>query len=678
VRSGKAAQAGYRRDASEVSARLERAYAAAADDITELFLEGVAIEWDRLYAGGTPVKVALPTYPFERQRYWVETPGPEAAAATATVAPERYEMVWERLAAADGSLERCRERRWTIVAGDEDLAAQVRTVLSAHGANVALAGTDVLYLCGDGTIEGAAESCAELLRVVHAVLDAGGAVPRIWVVTRGAVPATIAPTEGGAAQAPVAAFARVLGLEHPELFGRVIDLDPVRGADDAAALLSEILRADDDAGDDQVALRGGARYGQRIDRLSGPLAAPEALRPDRTYLVSGGLGRIGLLMAGDLVHRGARHLCLLSRHGVSTDVQRLAVAALESEGADVRIVTGDVADRAAMSALVDSMPDALPLAGVVHAAGLPGYTSIAELTDHDVHAVLRPKVHGAWNLHELTRNRTLDFFVCCSSIASAWGSRGQAHYAAGNAFLDVLAHLRRAAGLTSVTVNWGPWVEGGMTSPEAETLLRRVGIRPLATGDALAAFASLACGDRAQVVVADIDWHLFRGSYEARGQRHLLDRLATGAGLSAASVENPLVKRITVAAPGDREGLLVDVVRQEVAGVLAVPDPSRVDPTQGLFDMGLDSLMALELRTRLETLVSRSLPATLVFDAPTIQAIARYLLDGMSVPAAGVRPPMPEAAPAEATTPDTPPVDVDALSDEDAEALLLKRLESIH
>ena len=340
----------------------------------------------------------------------------------------------------------------------------------------------------------------------------------------------------------------------------------------------------------------------------------------------------------------------------------------------MRAATVDVGDRVALAALVADLAATMsPVAGVVHAAGIPGYVDVADLTEEALRDALRPKVTGAWLLHELTRGLPLDFFVLFSSIASAWGSRGQAHYAAANAFLDALASARRRAGLPAVAINWGPWADGGMHAPEVETLLRRVGVRPLATDSAIDALDALASSGSPQAIVADIDWRLFKGSYEARGHRRLLERLdASPERASAATGDSELVARLAAVAAGDREGVAVEIVQTEVAQVLGLPPASRPDPDQGLFEMGIDSLMALELRTRLETRVSRALPATLVFDCRSIRAMAAFLL--RQIAGASATPAPRAAAP-------RPPAlarpDLADLSDEDAELLLLDRLESL-
>ena len=693
---GRASNADYRRDARALHAQLATAYAqhCEAPDrreplaaLAQLYVEGATLEWDEIMAPVPPPRIQLPNHPFVRQRYWLETkPIVEDGAAPLS----RYEIEWERLGPPPPAPHAPLPRRWAIVSDSHPLADRVRRLLDASGSpstlvekacdTAGLDATDILLIHGaGGGPRSAADACVELLALAQTLLRGQGAAPRLWIVTQGTAPVGGTLELSSVACAPVAAFAKVLGLEHPELFARLIDLDPNGGVDAVAeALTSEILRQDDE---DHVALRGGDRYAPRIARGGAGSGAPVAVRADAAYLITGGLGALGLHVAEWLAGRGARHLCLAGRRAAAAGAQRERVAALEARGVRVRIASVDVADRAAVAALLQELADsAAPLAGVVHAAGVGGYADIAHLTADALRAVLRPKVDGAWNLHELTRGLPLDFFLVFSSIASAWGSRGQAHYAAANGFLDALTFARRAEGLPAVTINWGPWAEGGMNSVEAETLLRRVGVRPLPTRGAIAALDTLAASDRPQAIIADVEWPLFTGSYEARGHRRLLERLHAPREPSASAPRvSELSERLAAAADGDRERTVIGLVAADVAQVLGLPAASRPDPDQGLFEMGMDSLMALELRTRLETRAGRALPATLVFDYPAIRAIARLLLEHTGAPAsrpAVQAPGFAARAAARGAAPE-PPLDLAALSDADAEALLLSKLESL-
>ncbi len=465
--------------------------------------------------------------------------------------------------------------------------------------------------------------CAPLLLgIAQAAARRAEKPSRIWLITRGATEAAKPPELDGVAQAPLCGLAKVLFLEHPELAGAAIDLDAVSAPGETESLFHEIASG---SGEDLVAFRGGKRLVPRLAKAEPGSAAEVKIAPGRAYMITGGFGALGLRVAGWLADRGARHLILVGRSGPRTEQARTAIAALEARGIEVRSERADVAERAQMEILFRSCGPAL--VGVIHAAGVAGYRAFDEIGPDDWDAVLRPKVQGAEVLHELTRGLELDFFVCFSSIASVWGSRGQAHYAAANRYLDVLAHYRRAHGLPALTVNWGPWAEGGMNTAESNALLRRAGVNPLSTDRALAALGRLLGGGETERIVADIDWPLFRGSYEARGYRPLLARIERGTAAHAAE---------TASLPRSREEL-IRFLQHETAQVLQLEGrlPER---DRGFFDMGMDSLLALEFRTRLEASAGRALPATLIFENPTVEALADYLLGSARVEAAAVAP----------------------------------------
>ncbi|WP_443798157.1 beta-ketoacyl reductase, partial [Burkholderia vietnamiensis] len=283
----------------------------------------------------------------------------------------------------------------------------------------------------------------------------------------------------------------------------------------------------------------------------------------------GGFGALGLHTARWLAARGARTLILAGRQGAASDASRQALADLRERDVAVRCERLDIADPAAVDAFFAELRrDRVPLRGIVHAAGVVGYKPILQVGRDELDAVLQPKVAGAWLLHRHSEAFPLDFFVMFSSIASAWGSREQAHYSAANRFLDALAHHRRGLGLPALSVNWGPWAQGGMTFPDAEALLRRVGIRSLAADRALHMLDRVAAVPQAAIV--DIDLERFQGSYEARGPRPFLDRVRT-----SASPSNPSGATGAAALPAsgdvsprERRRQVADSIEQAVADVL--------------------------------------------------------------------------------------------------------------
>lgn len=692
VLTGRAATAGYGRDTADQLASREEVYARLADaarsaavredmlrEVAAWFVAGTPVAWDRLCGTRRPAHVALPTYPFERERHWFPTPDdtPEAPEV-----PDEwwYQLAWEATPLTPGVATGRHARSAALIAGAADaLAPVLQAKLAEAGVATETCGaegggrprlaatTDVVFLARATEPDAAGAECVALMRLAQEALAQPGPTARLWVVTRGAATPGRDMTLVGAAQAAVAAFMRVVGLEHPELLGRVVDLDPSCDVAASAAQLVQELQAD--SADAWIAWRSAERLAPRVARVAPPVASVP-VRADATYLVSGGLGHLGLQVASWLAARGARHLCLLGRHGITTPQQQAALDLLAQAGVQVQVATHDLADGAAVRRLVASLPADLPLRGVLHLAGIQGWTELARLAADEVVAVLRPKAAGAKALHEATLDQPLDFFVCFSSIASAWGSRGQAHYAAASAYLDGLAHARRAAGLPAVTIDWGPWSEGGMTSGEAAELLGRVGVRLLPPAVALAALDRAAAGALAQPVIADIDWSRFRASYEARGHSGLLSRLAPATpDARHAGDETALARAVRQAAPPVRRRLVTEAVQREVAQVLGLQAGMVPDLHQGLFEMGLDSLMAVDLREHLQTLSGCPLPATLAFDCPTIAELAALLL-GRLAPATGTAP--------VSTTPITPSPGGDAsLSDAEAEARLLAQLDAL-
>jgi acyl transferase domain-containing protein/acyl carrier protein len=668
-----------------------------------LFTRGVAIDWAGLDAGRPRRSLPLPTYPFERQRCWIDAGAPAHRSRAAHPLPlgalpfEGREAIGDRLyqlawhAATSPAAPRAADPgRWIVLADEGGVGAALGAALEARGAacsvvtaaipphevaRAARGARGVVHLraldvrtpdeCDVSTLARAQRlGCDSALQWTRALIAAEVTCPT-WYVTRRSQPVLAAGAlEIG--QAPLWGFARALALEHPELWGGLVDVDDDPPGALAATLADELLG---EAGEDQVAYRAGARYAARLERRPALEAHPWSLRPEATYLITGGLGGIGLALSRWLVERGARHLVLTGRTAdAATVAQRTCIAELEAHGATVRLVQADASDEPTMTALLDDLRHASPpLRGVFHAAGVSAPCAIAALEARGLAGVLAPKVAGAWILHQLTRDLELDHFVCFSSIASILGSRQLAAYAAGNAFLDALAHHRAALGLPALSVNWGPWAEVGMTSRPEQALLERIGMHALPTRDALALLDHLLGSGVPQAMAAQVDWGAFVPALEAQARRPLLDavRLAE----AAAPVEVPALRRsLEAAAPDAREALLVAWLRGEVARVLGRDTPLAIDAAQGFFEMGLDSLMAVELKRSLEKALGMTLPRTVAFEFPSVAALACHLCATCTC----ALPPVPPAAL-------TPPalLALPALSEREAEALLLDELQSL-
>jgi acyl transferase domain-containing protein/NADPH:quinone reductase-like Zn-dependent oxidoreductase len=352
---------------------------------------------------------------------------------------------------------------------------------------------------------------------------------------------------------------------------------------------------------------------------------PLRISPDASYLVSGGLGALGLQVAEWMAKQGARNLVLLGRSAPSTEAAK-RVAALREAGVRVEIRAVDVSRRADFESVLGDVRTSMPpLRGIVHAAGVLDDGVLTQQTWSRFEKVMAPKIAGAWNLHELTLNVPLDFFVLFSSMASLTGSPGQAGYAAGNAFLDAFAHYRKARGLPALSINWGAWPDGGMAANVEAQGKRRVlpAIRPMPEQDCLAALSQAAAQGAAQLAIADVDWAKWENP------PRLLSGLARRApAATPQTATDGILERLQKAPASNRRKVLLEYLREEALDVLGLGKSHFIDERQPLIRMGLDSLMAVEFRNRLVVALKRPLTATLLFDYPNLGRLADFLEPG--------------------------------------------------
>ncbi|MCC7368640.1 MAG: SDR family NAD(P)-dependent oxidoreductase [Chloroflexi bacterium] len=488
--------------------------------------------------------------------------------------------------------------------------------------------------------------CASALLLTQALVQmAGTSTSSLWLVTREAQPLTVHDGEAiglAVAQAPLWGFGRVIALEHPDIWGGLLDLSGKDSMQTSARAVYETLVLASD--EDQIAIRGGRRLVARLTPDSVQAGQPLRWDAQASYLITGGPGGLGLKLAGWMADQGARHLVLQSRTGLPersdwadldptsrAHAQVEAIRVIEARGASVTVVKGDVADRAHMVALFDRFgSDLPPLRGVIHAAAALDLSAVRDLTVDALSRMLRPKVTGAWLLHELTGALDLDFFVLFSSTASLLGVNGMAHYAAANEFLNVFAHYRRAQGYPALSVCWGTWEEMRATTAEQRSSYGSVGLRPMPTSAALSALGGLLSDPaRCQATVASIDWSVLKPVYEARRRRPLLAHLTVdkrAAREAPASAVSTLLDRLVGAPESERRPLALAFVARTVGRVLRIDLTREIDPNRGLFDLGMDSLMAVELRARLEEAVGQPLPTSLTFNYPNISALTDVLL----------------------------------------------------
>ncbi|MFE4335989.1 type I polyketide synthase [Streptomyces sp. NPDC056831] len=556
--------------------------------IGQLSAHGVAVDWTTAFAGRGAVRVPLPTYAFQHQRYWpdkvraarepsedqtdrrfwasVEHQDVQGLAATlgldggvvAPVVPAlaswrarrheqslvngwRYREVWKRLAVAGAPTT----GQWLVVvpegARDDAWAAEVAHALGASilvldhsGAELTErlkeAGESAAGVTGVVSLAAVLEpgitaGLAATTSLLRAVLDSGLAA-RIWVVTRGAMSVGSHDPVIAPAQGGVWGLGRVAALELPALWGGLADLPEVLDPRSARWLAAALPGT---TGEDQIAVRPAGVFGRRL--VHAPVAGSGApsWTTSGTALVTGGTGELGAYAARWLVERGAEHVVLVSRRGLDAEGADALRLELEVAGARVTVAACDVTDRQALAEVMAGIPEEWPLRTVVHAAGVVSEDrALTSATADDLDQQVRAKVHGAHNLDEFTRELELDAFVLFCSGAGVWGSGGQAGFAAANAYLDSLARHRRAAGRTATAIAWGSWDQvGALSDPGAaqREQLRLLGVVPMRPELAVAALQRAVHDDETAIVVADLDWARFAPVFTAARASALLSGL---------------------------------------------------------------------------------------------------------------------------------------------------------
>ncbi|MFI2511780.1 type I polyketide synthase, partial [Streptomyces sp. NPDC018972] len=567
---------------------------------------GTSLRLDAVDENGAPVVSvrSLVVRPVEQER--IDSSGADMRQSLCAVDWTRIET-----APTTGTVDIAR-----IGAGEThpDLGALERAL--TEGAPAPTAVLAAVSTTGEDTPDSVHATVGRALGLVQRWLAGEGlGEARLVVVTRGAV--SVGGEAPDVAQAAVWGLLRSAQSEHPGRFV-LVDLDgdePDWGV---------VLGSDEP----QLAVRGGRLLAPRLARASGAGDETAALNPDGTVLVTGGTGGLGAVFARHLAAaHGVRHLLLLSRRGPEADGAAELVTELGALGAQARVVACDVSDREQLATALGSVER--PLTAVVHAAGVLDDGVIESLSAEQIERVMRPKVDAAWHLHELTADAELSAFVLFSSVAALIGSPGQGNYAAANAALDALAASRRAAGLSATSLAWGLWDDaGGMAGALSEAdlaRLERTGVGALPQQRGLELF-DLALGTGA-ALLAPVQ--LDPAALRAQARAGLLPALLRGlAPVPARRAETggSLAQRLAGVTEDERERIVLDAVREQVAAVLGHSSTAAIDTERAFKELGFDSLSAVELRNRLTQTTGVRLPATLIFDHPTPAAVGRLLL----------------------------------------------------
>ncbi len=679
--------------------------------VTQAHVRGATVDWSAFFAGWGTRPVELPTYAFQRERYWtvsepagagdradpvdqafwdaVERADVARVAETLQVGAAerdslsavlpvlsawrkrhrtesvvdswRYRITWKPLAEAAPTVpagtwlavvpEALRSDEWvdaTLSAMDgRGARTVVLTVGSAEGDRAALARRLTELVAEEGSVAGVLSFLAldetarpqhpgvtaglwSTLELVRALGDADATAP-LWCLTRGAVSVGRSDRLASPAQAQAWGLGRVVGLEHPDRWGGLVDV-PETADEPALRRLLAVLAGSGD--EDQIAVRASGVFVRRLAHAPRRTADGAPWRPRGTVLVTGGTGALGAEVARWLARNGAEHLILTSRRGIEAPGAGELRRELAGFGAEVTVAACDVADREALADLLAALPPERPLRAVVHAAGVGQYAPLAGMDADEFARVVTGKVAGARHLHELLLDTPLDAFVLFSSVSGIWGSGGQGAYAAANAYLDALAQQRRDSGRPATALAWGPWAEVGLAAADAtgEAQLRRGGLLPLAPESAIAALQQAMDADDTALTIADVMWEQFLPGFAVARPRPLIGDLPAVRKVLDAErphdtglADSALARRLRGLSEADRGRALLELVRSETAAVLGHASPDDVAAERPFKELGFDSLTAVEFRNRLNSATGLTLPSTLVYDFPTAAVLAERL-----------------------------------------------------
>ncbi|OAD24132.1 beta-ketoacyl synthase [Candidatus Thiomargarita nelsonii] len=616
-----------------------------------LYVRGTPIDWSGFDGDYQRHRVVLPTYPFQRQRYWLDIP--VATTPNAQLQDWLYQVEWrQKIEALSVDCTSRANEQWLIFADSQGVGVQLSQLLQNQGAFYTLVLPGKAYKQIDEqtlkidhtnpehfqqlletvstkparlrgivhcwsldtiatdklTIEDLGPAgqlgCGSLLYLVQALGKANFSALSLWLVTQGAMPVAFSNSKDqtiiNLAQSPLWGMGKVIALEHPEFNCVQIDLDPETKGE-AQVLFDEINLKNQET---QIAFRQNARYVPRLIHYRPQKNDNQVdflFHADATYLITGGLGGLGLRVAQWMLEQGVQHIVLTGRCGASEEVQA-TVNQLEQSDAQIRVIKADVSRREDVERILETIKISMPpLRGIVHAAGVLDDGVLLQQTWERFSQVMAPKVAGTWNLHLLTQEMSLDFWVCFSSMASLLGSPAQGNYVVANTFMDALVHHRRALGLSGLSINWGPWAEVGMVAELRKHDQRRItaqGLGSIKRDEGLQILGEFLKQNVAQIGVLPIDWSLFLSQFYQGVESPFLEAVTITSPPSVTKSIQLINHIRNAASHEERYTLLVDYLRLQVAKSLGLSQP---DIQQPLNHLGLDSLMAVELRNAIRT-----------------------------------------------------------------------------
>jgi acyl transferase domain-containing protein len=617
-----------------------------------LYCSGATVDWSRVHPSGSLVDAPATTW--VRERYWIERPAP--AAISPSTATQTYELAW-RDADKPAPVHIDAACHWLVVGGEDGATTELVSAMRARGQRVSCARStsglfatdpssndpDRVVVVTDSGSASADEALQATLSVLRLAQDLGSRplAPRLHLLTAGAQPAGAARGPLVPAQACLWGLGRSLALELPEIWGGLVDLDLSDDARSQARSAAEALIAQAvGVAEPELAIRGSRWRVPRLCQSESEL--PHAPRVRGCVLITGASGTVGPHLMRSLAGRGASDIAVVTRHGLRGPALTV-VDDLTTAGIHIHEVRADVADEQAMEQLFDRFGrDLPPLSEVYHAALAGGANELGALTESAVAEMFAAKVRGAEILHRLTAERQIQAFVLFSSTTSLLGARGLAHYAAANAYLDVLVHSRAAEGLPALAINYGALADWfASAAPSYREAMQAAGMRPVREQQAMAILASAVGTPTTQLVVTAIHWPTLAAAYRTCAPLPIVDELvfrtahvageppeepprAPSRGLDDGVALTPLCAKLAAVPEAARGSLLGQHVAGVVGRVLGFTDiapPADI----GFAELGMDSLQALEVQRRLSADLQYPVPPSAIFNFPTVTALSRHL-----------------------------------------------------
>ncbi|NER47833.1 MAG: alpha/beta fold hydrolase [Symploca sp. SIO1A3] len=472
--------------------------------------------------------------------------------------------------------------------------------------------------------------CGSVLHLLQTLVkDPNSTLPKLWLITRGTQPVLSSTEKLTVATSPLWGLGRTIASEYPQLWGGLVDLDPQGSEDELEILLKQIT---DSQKEDHLAVRDRKTYVPRLVKHIPQESQPLSLRSDATYLITGGLGALGLKTAAWMAEKGARNLVLISRRQPSEQAQQ-TIQGLEELGTQVKVLSADISVESDVANILEQIQTSLPpLVGIIHAAGVLDDGVLQQTNWERFTKVMAPKVKGTWNLHKLTQNISLDFFVCFSSISSLLGSPGQGNYAAANAFMDTIVHYRREMGLSGLTINWGAWSESGMATRLAsqhQNRMKTAGISSISPEQGIQVLEQLLNNQSTtQVGVLPVDWSVLTKQFSSANPGSLLLDLLQQEKLLEKTDEE-ILEKLQAAPITERQDILRTYVQSLVAKTIGIHS-SKISIDDNFIELGIDSLMGMEIINQLSRELDFIIYPREFYERPTINSLTQYLIAELS------------------------------------------------